>query len=690
MEKFGQFICKHKVAILIISLLLLIPSIIGYKATRVNYDILVYLPDNIETIKGENILADDFDMGAFSVVILENMQSKDIIELEKQFREVGNVEKVVGLTDIIGTDVPLEMLPDEIKDKLYKDNTTPVLVTFKDGISEDTTMETVEKLREISNENCKISGMTATVLDTRNLSDSEVIIYVMIAVALCLIILQLALDSYLAPVLMLLNIGMAVLYNMGTNAFLGQTSYITKAISAVLQLGVTMDFAIFLYHSYKAEKEKVSNNDEAMATAIAKTLVSVLGSSLTTIAGFLALCSTNLTLGKDIGLVMAKGVLIGVITAVTTLPAMLLVFDKWVEKTKHKEILPRFEKVKNFNLKHYKAILVAFIVILPFAVYGYTHTENYYNLSKSLPDTLNSIQANNELKDKFDMVSTELLLVDKNMPDYKLNEMLDKIESLDGIEWTLSYSKISKEVNIPKEMLPEDITSIFESDKYQMVIINSKYEIATNELNSQIEEVNKIIKEYDDTAILAGEGPLMKDLVEISDHDFNSVNTVSIAIILVIMVFVLKSVSLPIILIAAIEFAIFINMGIPAYTGTVIPFIASIVIGTIQLGATIDYAILITTKYKTARIEGKDKHQAIDEALGTSIQSIIVSALCFFGATFGVGMYSKIEMIGSLCSLMARGAIISMVTVLTVLPAFLIVFDKIICKTTANMRRLSN
>ncbi len=690
MEKFGQFICKHKVAILIISLLLLIPSIIGYKATRVNYDILVYLPDNIETIKGENILADDFDMGAFSVVILENMQSKDIIELEKQFREVGNVEKVVGLTDIIGTDVPLEMLPDEVKEKLYKDNTTPVLVTFKDGISEDTTMETVEKLREISNENCKISGMTATVLDTRNLSDSEVIIYVMIAVALCLIILQLALDSYLAPVLMLLNIGMAVLYNMGTNAFLGQTSYITKAISAVLQLGVTMDFAIFLYHSYKAEKEKASNNDEAMATAIAKTLVSVLGSSLTTIAGFLALCSMNLTLGKDIGLVMAKGVLIGVITAVTTLPAMLLVFDKWVEKTKHKEILPRFEKVKNFNLKHCKAILVAFIVILPFAVYGYTHTENYYNLSKSLPDTLNSIQANNELKDKFDMVSTELLLVDKNMPDYKLNEMLDKIESLDGIEWTLSYSKISKEVNIPKKMLPEDITSIFESDKYQMVIINSKYEIATNELNSQIEEVNKIIKEYDDTAILAGEGPLMKDLVEISDHDFNSVNTVSIAIILVIMVFVLKSVSLPIILIAAIEFAIFINMGIPAYTGTIIPFIASIVIGTIQLGATIDYAILITTKYKTARIEGKDKHQAIDEALGTSIQSIIVSALCFFGATFGVGMYSKIEMIGSLCSLMARGAIISMVTVLTVLPAFLIVFDKIICKTTANMRRLRN
>ena len=686
MEKFGQFICKHKVAILIISLLLLIPSIIGYKATRVNYDILVYLPDNIETIKGENILADDFDMGAFSVVILENMQSKDIIELEKQFREVGNVEKVVGLTDIIGTDVPLEMLPDEIKDKLYKDNTTPVLVTFKDGISEDTTMETVEKLREISNENCKISGMTATVLDTRNLSDSEVIIYVMIAVALCLIILQLALDSYLAPVLMLLNIGMAVLYNMGTNAFLGQTSYITKAISAVLQLGVTMDFAIFLYHSYKAEKEKASNNDEAMATAIAKTLVSVLGSSLTTIAGFLALCSMNLTLGKDIGLVMAKGVLIGVITAVTTLPAMLLVFDKWVEKTKHKEILPRFEKVKNFNLKHYKAILVAFIVILPFAVYGYTHTQVYYNLDSSLPEELESVSGNKELKDKFGIVATEMILVNNDVPDYKVNQMLDEIEQIDGIDWTLSYSRISKAV--PEQVLSEDLTKIFQSDKYKMVIINSKYEVATNELNSQMEEIQKVIDKYDPNAILAGEGPLMKDLIQVSDHDFNSVNTVSIAIIFLLMFVIFKSISIPVILITVIEFAIFINMGIPAYTGTVLPFVASIVIGTIQLGATIDYAILITNKYITFRKDGKDKKRAIDEALGTSISSIIVSGLCFFGATFGVGVYSQIEMIGSLCSLMARGAIVSTCVVITLLPAFLMLLDKVICKTTLKMSKI--
>ena len=690
MEKFGEFVCKHKKIILIVSILLLIPSIFGYMATRVNYDILVYLPDDIETIKGENILAEDFNMGAFSVVILDNMETKDILKLEDEFRNMDNVEKVIGVADVTGKSIPLEMLPDSIKDKIYKDGSTPILVTFKEGISDDATLKTIENLREKTDERCKISGMSAVVLDTRDLSNSEVAIYVVIAVALCLLILQLALDSYLAPILMLLNIGIAILYNMGTNIFLGEISYITKAISAVLQLGVTMDFAIFLYHSYKAEKNNYKNNDEAMAHAISKTLVSVLGSSLTTIAGFLALCSMNLTLGKDIGIVMAKGVLFGLICVVTVLPAMILIFDKAIEKTTHREILPRFEKIKNFNIKHYKAIIVIFIIILPFAIYGYTHTESYYNLDRSLPESLQSIIANNELKDKFNMVSTEVLLVDKNMDDYKINQMLDEIDKLDGIEWTLSYSRISEQTMIPKDMIPEDLSKIFESDKYQMIIINSKYEMATDELNEQIAKVNEIIKKYDDTAILAGEGPLMKDLVEISDHDFNSVNTVSIAIIFVIMMLVLKSISLPVILIIVIEFAIFINMGIPAYTGTALPFVASIVIGTIQLGATIDYAILITTKYKTARIEGKNKHDAIDEALGTSIQSIVVSGLSFFGATFGVGVYSKIEMIGSLCSLMARGAIVSMVTVLTVLPAFLMIFDKLICKTTIGMRKIEN
>ena len=689
MHKVAKAICKHRKLILIIALLLLIPSIIGMKATRINYDILVYLPEDIETIKGENILSEDFDMGGFSVVLLEDMSTKDIVKLEEKIRKIDNVEKVASIADVLGSNIPVEMLPDDIKDKAYKDNETLMLVTFKEQISSDATMNSVEELRKITDEHCKISGMTATVLDTRNLSDSEVIIYVIIAVILCLIVLELALDSYVAPVLLLLNIGIAILYNMGTNIFMGQISYITKAISAVLQLGVTMDFAIFLYHSYMQEKETIKDNNEAMANAISKTFVSVLGSSLTTIAGFLALCSMNLTLGKDIGIVMAKGVLLGVISVVTVLPAMILELNNLIEKTKHKEILPKFTKVKNFVMKHYKAIAIAFLIILPVAFYGYQNTKIYYNLDKSLPTTLDSVVANTELKDKFNMTSMELLLVNKDMPDYEVNKMVEEIEKVEGIEWTLDYSKIGS-MGVPKEALPEDIVSIFQSDKYQMILINSKYEMATDELNAQVETINQIIKKYDENAILAGEGPLMKDLVEISNHDFNSVNTVSIAIIFVIMIVVLKSISLPAILIAVIEFAIFINMGIPYYTNTVLPFIASIVIGTIQLGATIDYAILITTKYITARKEGKDKKEAIDGALGTSIGSIIVSGLCFFGATFGVGAYSKIEMIGSLCTLMSRGAIVSMVCVIAVLPSFLMIFDKLICKTTIGMRKINN
>ena len=689
MQKFGQFICKHRKFILILTLILLIPSIIGIKATRINYDILVYLPDDIETIKGENILSEDFNMGAFSMIILDNIDTKDILSLENKIKELDNVEKAVSIADITGTGFPIEMLPDEVKDAFYKDGSTLMLVTFKDQISSDSTLEAVEKIRNITDEHCKVSGMTSTVLDTRNLSDSEIVIYVIIAVILCLIVLEIALDSYLAPVLLLLNIGIAILFNMGSNVFLGQISYITKAISAVLQLGVTMDFAIFLYHSYMQEKEKTSDIYEAMKNAICKTLLSVVGSSITTIAGFLALCSMDLTLGKDIGIVMAKGVLLGVICVVTVLPAMLLQFNSLIEKTKHKEILPKFTHIRDFVLKHYKAIAISFIIILPIAFYGYSKTDIYYNLDKSLPDSLESISANKELKDKFDMVSMELLLVDKDMPDYQVSQMINEIENVDGIKWCIGYSKIA-DLGIPKEVLPSSISSIFQNDKYQMIIINSQYEMATDELNAQVDTVNNIIKKYDSNAILAGEGPLMKDLVEISNHDFNSVNTVSIVIIFIIMIVVLKSATLPIILITVIEFAIFINMGIPYYTGTVLPFIASIVIGTIQLGATIDYAILITTKYITGREEGLNKKEAISNALGTSIGSIVVSGLCFFGATFGVGAYSKIEMIGSLCTLMSRGAIVSMICVIALLPAFLMIFDKLICKTTIGMRKINN
>ncbi len=582
MKHIAEAICKHRKIILIISLLLLIPSIFGIKATRINYDILVYLPEDIETIQGEKILSEDFDMGGFSVVILDNMKPKEILKLEDKIKQIDNVEKVVSIADIVGTEIPKEMLPEEIQDLAYEDDKTIMLVTFKEQISADATIKSVEELRKITDERCKISGMTATVLDTRNLSNSEIVIYVVIAVILCLIILQLALDSYFAPMLLLLNIGIAILYNMGSNVFLGEISYITKAISAVLQLGVTMDFAIFLYHSYKAEKELTDNKEEAMTNAITKTFSSVLGSSLTTIAGFLALCSMNLTLGKDIGIVMAKGVLLGVISVVTVLPTMILTFDNLIEKTKHKEILPKFTIVKNFIMKHYIAIAILFVIILPIVYYGYSHTEIYYNLDKSLPSDLDSVQANTALKEDFNMVSMEMLLVDKNIPEYKVNEMTEKIENMDGIEWVLSYSKLGS-MGIPKEILPEEISSMLQNDTYQMILINSKYEMATNELNAQVEKINEVVKQYDENAILAGEGPLMKDLVEISNHDFNSVNTVSIAVIFVIMIFVLKSASLPIILMCVIEFAIFINMGIPYYTGTILPFIASIVIGTIQL-----------------------------------------------------------------------------------------------------------
>lgn len=681
MHKFGQFICKYRKVILIVAILLLVPSVLGIKATKINYDLLVYLPQDVETIQGENILAEDFQMGAFSIVILENMETKDILKLEDAISQIENVEKTVSLADVFGPNVPVEMLPNEIRDKLYQDNATLLLVTFQDQISSDSTMQAVETLREIMDEHCKVSGMTATILDTRNLSDSEIAVYVAIAVVLCLLILEIALDSYVAPFFLLLNIGIAILYNMGSNYFLGQTSYITKAISAVLQLGVTMDFAIFLYHSYTQEKKNGTDLQEAMATAIEKTLLSVVGSSLTTIAGFLALCSMNLTLGKDIGLVMAKGVFLGVVCVVTVLPAMLLELNSLIEKTKHKEILPQFTHIKDFILKHYHAIALIFILVLPIAFYGYQNTDVYYNLDKSLPSNLDSISANTELKEKFNMVSVELLLVNKDLPDYQVNQMLDEIEALDGIEWTLSPSRLAKS-GLSKDVLPQDIVDIFQNDTYQMILINSHYEMATDELNEQVRQVNEICKRYDSSAILAGEGPLMKDLVEISDHDFNSVNTVSIGIIFLLMMIVLKSISLPVLLMLVIEFAIFINMGIPYYTGTVLPFIASIVIGTIQLGATIDYAILITTKYLTHRKSGMEKKEAISNALGSSISSIFVSSLCFFGATFGVGAYSKIEMIGSLCTLMSRGAIVSMVCVIAILPSFLQIFDGLICKTT--------
>ena len=682
MKKFGDFVCKNKIAIIIISILLLIPAVIGIYKTRINYDILVYLPDDIETVKGQDILANDFNMGAFSTVVVENMSSYDILQLEDKIKDVKGVEKVVSLTDLTGTTIPKEMLPSEIVDKVSKGDAELMLVTFNDSTSSDETLEAIESIREIADSSTKIGGMSAMVLDTMNLSTEEITAYVVIAVILCIIVLMLALDSYFAPILLLGNIGVAILFNMGTNIFLGEISYITKAISSVLQLGVTTDFSIFLYHKYEKASKRTKNKDKAMSKAISETLVSVLGSSLTTIAGFLALCTMNLTLGKDIGIVMAKGVLMGLICVVTLFPALILIFDKQIEKTKHKPFIPEFKRIKAFTLKHYKIIFVIFLLLIIPAWYGNKNVDVYYNLDRSLPDNLPSSIANTTLKEKFNVVSPEMILVSSELKNDELNEMIDEIKDLDGIDLVLSASELSN-LGIPEQIIDEDIKSIFKSDDYQMVFVNSIYGTATDELNSQVDKLNKIVKKYDKKGIVAGEGPLTKDLVEISDQDFHNVNYASIGVILVIMLLVLKSISLPILLVCGIEFAIFVNMSVPYYMGTTIPFIASIVIGTIQLGATIDYAILMTTKYLEERKNGKEKHKAMKVALDNSVNSIFVSGLCFFAATFGVGAFSKLEMIGSICTLIARGAIISMLVVIMILPSILLIFDGLISKTTS-------
>lgn len=687
MQKFGEFIVNHRRLIIIICLLLLIPSIIGIKATKINYDILSYLPDTVDTVKGQNILTDEFGVGSYSIVIIDNkMKDKDILKMEDKIKEIDAVDKVISKSDILGTSIPEEMLPDDVKEAINKDGTIPILVTFKTGMAAGETLDAIDDLRDIVGDSCKVSGISATSDDIRILLDQEMSVYVVVASIFCIIVLMIALDSYGVPLIILGGIGIAILYNMGTNIVLGQISYITKAIATVLQLGVTMDFSIFLYHSYQRQKEILGDKNKAMATAIKETLVSIVGSSTTTIAGFLALCTMSLTLGTDIGLVMAKGVLIGVITTVTLLPSLLLAFDKVIEKTKHKELLPEFKKFTNFIVNHYKAMIVVFLLLLAPAIYGNNNVKVYYNLNKSLPDTLQSVSANKELQEKFNMVSTQMVLVNKDMKADIAKQMINEIKDLDGVDGVIGLQELLGD-NVSKEMIPDDILSIFENDKYQLLIINSTYENATDESNALIQKVNEIVSKYDENAIMAGEGPLMNDLVKIADHDFNSVNVTSAVVIFVIMIFVFKSISLPVILIAVIEFAIFANMSFTSYFGTVIPFIASIVIGTIQLGATVDYAILMTNKYVQNRKDGLVPKEAMRLSLQDSIKSVIVSAFCFFAATCGVSLFSNIEMIGSICTLISRGAIISMVVVLTILPACLILCDKVICRTTKGLVR---
>lgn len=681
-EAIGKFVVKHRILIVIASILLCIPSLFGYINTDINYDILVYLPEDIDTMKGQDILAEDFDMGSFAMCVVENMSSKDVLDLEEKYKDIEGVVKVVSANDMIGTTIPKEMLPSDVTKQFKKGNSELMLVTFKDST---VAIDAITQMREITSDKVvRIGGMSASTLDTSIVADSEIITYVIVAVILVLIVLMASLDSYVVPFLLLGNIGLAILYNMGSNIFLGQISYITKAIAAVLQLGVTTDFSIFLYHKYEQAKLKVKTNDEAMTLAIGDTLVSIAGSSLTTIAGFLALCTMQLTLGSDIGIVMAKGVFIGVLSTVTIFPAFLLVFDKLVFKTKHKPIIPSFNVVK-----HYKIILLVALVIAYPAYYGNAHVKSYYNLTKDLPQDLKSCVANSELSDEFDLVASQVILVNKDIKENDLNKMVNEIENVESVNLVLSPSELSN-LAIPDEMIPDDVKGIFESDRYKMIFVNSTEEIATNKLNKVIDEIDHIIKKYDKNAIMAGEGPCMKDLVNIADEDFKNVSIASIGIIFIIMLFVLKSVSLPVLLVSGIELAIFINMAISYYTGDVLPFVASIVIGTIQLGATIDYAILLTTKYLENRKNGIDKIKAMDNAISNSAGSIFVSGMSFFAATFGVGMISKLNMIGSLCNLMSRGALISMFIVICVIPAILLVFDKVIIHTSIGFKQLKN
>ena len=685
MKKISKFITNNSKLIVIMSILLLVPALIGYIHTKINYDILVYLPKDIETIKGQNILTDDFKTGAFSFVFIEDKKATNTLELESKIKRIDGVNKVFSIYDITDTTIPLDIIPDEVKDKMIKKDSSLMLVTFYGSTSDEGTINAVRELRKVTKNSDLVSGMTAMVVDTMELSDQEIMAYVCIAVILCLIVLIFATDSYMVPVFLLGNIGMAILYNLGSNVIFGQISYITKAITAVLQLGVTTDFSIFLYHKYEERKNSIKDKKVAMEKAINDTFKSVIGSSLTTIAGFLALCTMNLTLGKDIGLVMAKGVFFGLVCVLIIFPSLLLLFDKAIEKTKHKNFMPKFDKLIDIIIKRRNIVLIIFLILLLPAIYGNNNVEVYYKLDKSLPSNLGSSVANSRLRDEYNIVSPEIVLLDRNIKKEQVEKLIDELKEVKGIDLVLSPSTLT---NLPTSMLPDEVESIMSSDKYQLIIVNSIYEIASPELNDQVTIVNNIVKKYDKNAILAGEGPLMKDLTVIADHDFKMVNYASILVIFILMLIVLKSIGLPIILIITIEFAIFVNMSIAYYTGTTLPFIASIVVGTIQLGATIDYAILMSTSYLKERSKEKNKEIAMKNTLSSSVPSIFISALCFFGATFGVSVYSKIDMIGAICTLLSRGAIISMLVVIFILPALLLLFDKLIMKTTKNMKEV--
>lgn len=684
MINFGKGVVKLRVPIFILSLILLIPAALGYFHTRVNYDTLTYLPGEIDTMKGQDILLEEFGTGAFSICVVEGMDDQDVAKMCEDMEEVDHVKNVLTYDSIADLSIPTAMLPEDLKEVFINEEKDAKLmaVFFDSSMSSDETMGAIEDLRKVADKQCYISGMSAVVTDTKNLSDAEVPIYVLIAVILAVIVLSLTMDSAIIPVFFLLSIGMAIVYNLGSNVFFGEISYVTQALAAVLQLGVTMDYSIFLWHSYEENQERYPGDKKrAMAHAISNTVTSVVASSITTVAGFIALCFMSFTLGLDLGVTMAKGVVLGVICCVTVLPSMILIFDKIIDKTRHRAIIPDLGFIANWITKHYKIFIIVFLLILGPAFWGYKNYDVYYDLAGTMPENLPSSKAKVKVDEAFEMNSTHIVLIDSKLESRESTELLNKLNDVDGVKAALGMDSLMGPT-VPKEILPDAVKEVIMDENYQMILISSEYEIASDEVNAQCDELEKIIKNYDKGAMLIGEAPCTKDLITITDHDFSVVNSLSIVAIFVIIALTFKSISLPIILVSAIEVAIFINLGIPAYSGSKLPFIAGVVIGTIQLGATVDYAILMTTKYRKARYNGTEKKEAITSALGSSMQSIIVSALSFFAATFGVGLYSNIDMIGSLCFLMARGAIISMFVVIFILPALFMIFDKVICKTS--------
>ena len=687
--KFGKWLTRHKAVVLIIAFLLLIPATIGYVSTRINYDLLSYLPNSLETVSGQDTMVDEFGMGAFSMIVVEDMEKKDIVALKEKLKKVNHVEDVIWYDDAMDITVPTEMLPDKLREGLFNGNATMMIALFDNTTSADSTMDAITEMRGIVKKQAFISGMSGVVTDIKNLAMAEMPIYVVVAAVLSLLILLLTMDSLVTPFIFLLGIGMAIVYNMGTNMVFGEISYITQALTAILQLGVTMDYSIFLLESYEANKVRYDGDkNRAMAHAISNTFTSVTSSSVTTIAGFAALCFMTFKLGMDLGLVMAKGVIIGVIVCLTVLPALILCFDKAIDKTTHKNLIPNLDGLSKKIVKRWPVVLVLFLVLLGPAMYGNSNYEIYYDIAGALPQSLDSAVANKKLEEKFNMNSTHIVLMKNGMASKEKSEMLKKIEDVKGVKWALGIDSF-KGVSIPSSMIPKKLESKLKSDNYEIAFVCSDYKAATDEVNSQIADINKIVKKYSKDSMVIGEAPLTKDLQDVTDIDLVNVNYVSVAAIFLIILITFKSILIPVILVMVIEFAIFLNMSVPFYTHESLPFVASIVIGTIQLGATVDYAILMTSLYHKERVvRRKSKKEAIDIAHKTSIKSIMISGMCLFASTFGVTMSSSIDMIKSICTLLSRGAVISTIVVILVLPAMLTVFDKWICKTTWDMRKI--